>query len=153
MFQSPENVRRKKSKAWTKRIRRAVLAAALAASALWLALRLVPFPMERLEHYPASVVLADREGGALRVRLGPDDLDCRPGYRPERGHWIAQAIVAAEDQRFWSHRGIDPLALARAVWQNASSLRRISGASTLSTQVIRLAEPRPPAPTPSPTPP
>ena len=102
----------------------------------------VPFPKARLGIFPASVIFTDREGHPLRVHLGPRDLDCRPLYQADREDWIAKAIVAAEDQRFWSHPGVDPLAMTRAVKQNVFSLRKISGASTLSTQVIRLTEPR-----------
>ena len=108
----------------------------------WAAVRWVPFPDAALDRLPIAVVLADRHGEPLRVRLGTGDMDCRPGYRPEPEHWIARAIVAAEDQRFWTHGGIDPLALARAVGQNLWFGRRVSGASTLSTQVIRMTEPR-----------
>ncbi|MFO1522582.1 MAG: transglycosylase domain-containing protein [Kiritimatiellia bacterium] len=56
--------------------------------------------------------------------------------------WLAKAIIAAEDKRFETHPGIDPLAIARAVTQNASSGRVISGASTLSTQVMRMTRPQ-----------
>lgn len=114
-----------------------VLAAALAAAVRW-----APFPEEELSRLPASVVLADRQGEPLRVRLGVGGLDCRPGYQPKPEHWIAKAMVAAEDRRFWTHPGVDGLALARAVGQNLFFGRRISGASTLSTQVIRMMEPR-----------
>ncbi len=102
----------------------------------------VPFSEDRLARIPASVVLTDRQGEPLRIRLGVDDLDCRLGYEPAPEHWIVKALVAAEDRRFWSHPGVDVLAIARAIGQNLFFGRRISGASTLSTQVIRLAEPR-----------
>ena len=116
---------------------------ALLAWGAWrLALAVVPFPDDALAAVPSSVLLTDREGGPIRLRLAPGGLDARPGYAPARTDWIAQAIVAAEDKRFWSHGGLDFLSLLRAACQNASSLRRISGASTLSTQVIRLAVPR-----------
>ncbi len=110
--------------------------------AFWAALRWVPFPDEALAHLPVSVVLADRHGEPLRVRLGAGGFDCRPGYVPDPEDWIVQALVAAEDRRFWDHAGVDPLALLRAVGQNLLHGRRISGASTLSTQVIRMAQPR-----------
>ncbi len=122
---------------------RNILRIAGVAVALFLAaVVLVPFPRGVLDEFPAALILADREGHPLRVQLGPHDLDCRPTYSPEETDWIAKAIVAAEDQRFWSHPGIDPLAMARAMKQNVFSLRKVSGASTLSTQVIRLAQPR-----------
>ena len=124
-------------------LRALLLAGGVSAVALWLAVRLVPFGVETLERYPASLTLTDRVGQPLRVWLGPQDLDCRPLYEPQPGDWIAQAIVASEDQRFWKHPGVDAVALLRAVKQNVTSFRRVSGASTLSTQVIRLIEPRP----------
>jgi penicillin-binding protein 1C len=138
IFQGLEKLKCSFSKGWKK-----VAGLALAALAvLYLAVCWVPFPEADLVHYPASRLLTDRQGQPLRVWLGPRDLDCRPLYVPERGDWIAQAMVAAEDQRFWSHHGLDPLALLRAVKQNVTSWRRVSGASTLSTQVIRLVQPR-----------
>lgn len=115
----------------------AVLAAALAAAVRW-----GPFPEDELARLPAAVVLTDRNGEPLRVRLAAGGFDCRPGYRPVPEHWIAKAVVAAEDRRFWSHPGVDVLALARAVGQNLACGRRVSGASTISTQVIRMLEPR-----------
>lgn len=101
-----------------------------------------PFPTDALTHFSGSTVLTDRAGQVLRVILGPDDEDCRPVYEPNANDWIVQAIVAAEDKRFWTHPGVDPLALLRAVRQNLFAGRRISGASTISTQVIRLIHPR-----------
>jgi penicillin-binding protein 1C len=121
-------------------------------SFLWFAVLLVlgfvvawfvcPFPRGLLARYPAAAVLCDREGTPLRVRLGPRDQDCRPIYQPHRDDWIVKAIVAAEDRRFWEHHGVDPAAVLRAVWLDVTHLRKVSGASTLSMQVIRLAEPR-----------
>ena len=102
-----------------------------------------PFPVEKLEQYPAATVLTDNRGEPLRVQLGPGDLDCRPDYRPAAGDWVVSALIAAEDQRFRTHPGVDLLAILRAVGQNLRAGRCVSGASTLSTQVIRLLEPRP----------
>ena len=102
-----------------------------------------PFPRAALDHFPAATVLADREGHPLRLKLGPGDTDNVPLYRWRADDWIAKAVIAAEDHRFYRHVGVDPLALLRAVGQNVLHFRRVSGASTLSTQVIRLLEPRP----------
>ena len=51
-------------------------------------------------------------------------------------------LIAYEDQRFFEHKGVDPIALVRAAWQFATHGRIVSGASTLSMQVARLIEPR-----------
>ncbi len=54
------------------------------------------------------------------------------------------AAVAGEDKRFFHHHGVDPIALFRASVQNILSGRIVSGASTISTLVIKLTgEPRP----------
>ncbi|MGD9780536.1 MAG: penicillin-binding protein 1C [Kiritimatiellia bacterium] len=106
------------------------------------AVRWAPFPEDKLARLDSAAVLADRNGEPLRVKLAAGGFDCRPGYVPAPEHWIAQALVAAEDRRFWDHPGVDVRALARAVAQNLLSGRRVSGASTITTQVIRLAEPR-----------
>lgn len=57
----------------------------------------------------------------------------------DMGQWLPLVAVAVEDKRFYSHAGVDPLALLRAVWQNATRLRVISGASTITSQTIRMA--------------
>jgi penicillin-binding protein 1C len=108
----------------------------------WGAVQWSPFPADELAVWPASAVVTDRVGTEIRVWLGAGDLDGRPHYVPATDDWIVQALVAAEDQRFWSHGGVDVRALARAMGQNLRAGRVVSGASTLSTQVIRLVEPR-----------
>ena len=122
--------------------RAGMMLGAAAAAALGIAPSLVPFPEDKIENLPVSAVIADRNGEPLRVKLGAGGFDCRPGYEPDPGDWIAKAIVAAEDRRFWKHSGVDAVALARAIAQNLGAGRRVSGASTLTTQVIRMAEPR-----------
>lgn len=118
---------------------RTALAVVAVVLSVWL---LVPFPAGLLAPPPQSIMLLDRDGRPLRVVLAPGHVD--HVWVPYRalGVWLPKAIVAAEDQRFWRHPGVDPLALARAVLQNAMHLRRVSGASTISSQVIRLAQPR-----------
>ena len=100
-------------------------------------------PLEESTRYPAGVALRDRTGALLRVGLGPDDQDCRPWYRADPGDWVVQALVASEDKRFWRHHGVDVLSLLRAVRQNVTTGRRISGASTITSQAVRLITPHP----------
>jgi penicillin-binding protein 1A len=53
---------------------------------------------------------------------------------------VKQAFVSAEDQNFWTHRGVDPLAIARAAVFDLSHIgqgRRPVGASTITQQVAK----------------
>src|SRR5206468_1156391 len=47
------------------------------------------------------------------------------------------ALLAAEDQHFFSHWGIDPVRLAGAVLQSVRSSKRLGGTSTLTQQFSR----------------
>lgn len=51
---------------------------------------------------------------------------------------LAQAIVSIEDRRFYSHWGVDPRGLARAIWRNMTSGGIREGASTITQQYVRL---------------
>jgi penicillin-binding protein 1A len=50
---------------------------------------------------------------------------------------LKQAILAAEDERFYQHTGIDYLGVARAAYANATQGGRRQGASTITMQVAR----------------
>ncbi len=53
---------------------------------------------------------------------------------------VKQAFLSAEDQKFWSHRGVDPVAIARAGWFDLMQYgrgRRPIGASTITQQVAK----------------
>jgi penicillin-binding protein 1B len=54
---------------------------------------------------------------------------------PER---VIQAVLAIEDQRYYDHPGIDPIAMVRALVTNLrGNSRYVSGASTITQQVVR----------------
>jgi penicillin-binding protein 1C len=71
--------------------------------------------------------------GKWRLPVTVDSVD--PVYR--------RMLIAAEDQRFARHPGIDLIAALRALGQLALSGRIVSGASTLTMQAVRLLERRP----------
>ena len=50
---------------------------------------------------------------------------------------VRQAFIAAEDQYFYGHRGIDLIAMVRAVLKNRAVGKTKQGASTLTQQVIK----------------
>ncbi len=51
--------------------------------------------------------------------------------------YIPQAVIAIEDRRFYSHFGIDPLGLARAMLTNITTGRMVQGGSTLTQQLAK----------------
>jgi penicillin-binding protein 1A len=51
---------------------------------------------------------------------------------------VMQAFVAAEDNRFFEHHGIDPLGIVRAAFANFKAGRVVQGGSTITQQVAKL---------------
>ena len=51
---------------------------------------------------------------------------------------VAAATIAAEDRRFWSHHGIDPIAVLRAIKQNVAEGSIVEGGSTITQQAAKL---------------
>ena len=113
-------------------------AAALAFAAGW---AFIDWEPEEAATYPGGVILRDAAGNVMRVSLGEGDLDCRPFYTASKDDWIVKALIAAEDGEFWRHCGVRPLSILRAAFQNVTSARRISGASTITMQTVRLVSP------------
>jgi len=90
-----------------------------------------------------SRTFRDRYGAVVRVELGDDDCWRLPVPITDVSMHLIQASVAVEDRRFWTHAGIDWTAVCRAFISNLSCGRIVSGASTISMQLARLARPEP----------
>lgn len=116
---------------------------AVSGAALALIWRLYPFPVERLEKWSASPAILDAQGNTLFALVGDHEQWCHPVSLSEVSPWLIQATVAVEDERFYRHRGVDPLAVIRATGQNLASRRIVSGASTLNMQLCRMMGERP----------
>jgi penicillin-binding protein 1C len=129
-------------------VRRAVsvcaVLALLAAFALVTFHLAFPFPTETLQEATrgGSALILDREGSPLAWRVDSQDNWRLPVSVESVSPWLVVATVAAEDKRFFSHPGVDPAAVARALTQNISGGRRVSGASTITMQAVRLVHPR-----------
>ena len=88
------------------------------------------------------MVLEDRAGELLGARIARDGQWRFPAADSLPSKY-ADCVVAFEDKRFYWHPGVDPLSLGRAFWLNISRGRVVSGGSTLSMQVIRMARDNP----------
>lgn len=114
------------------------IAIALGVLAFWLAIPSLPDPLFP-PHYSGAVL--DRDGKVLRAFLAQDEqwrLASRDKNLPTK---LSKAVLTFEDRRFRYHPGVDVIAIARAAIDNLRG-RSLSGASTISMQVARLAVPK-----------
>jgi penicillin-binding protein 1C len=125
-----------------KRVAAASVAAALIAAsavAAWVA-SLGPPPLQQARQVSTTIV--DRNGKLLRAYAMADGrwrlpVDARTGVDPG----YIKLLLAYEDRRFYTHGGVDPLALGRAAFQLVSRGHIVSGGSTITMQLARLMEP------------
>ena len=119
------------------RCRRLIVAGAFAA---WV-VSLGPLPLEQARKVSTTIV--DRNGKLLRAYAMADGrwrlpVDAKTGVDPG----YLKLLLAYEDRRFYSHGGVDPLALGRAAFQLVTRGHIVSGGSTITMQLARLMEPR-----------
>ena len=105
---------------------------------LWLADRIWPLPLPKDDL--ARVVLAE-DGTPLWRFADANGVWRYPVQTSEVSPYYLDALLTYEDRWFYQHPGVNPLALARATWQNLTGARVVSGGSTLSMQVARLLDP------------
>jgi penicillin-binding protein 1C len=89
-----------------------------------------------------SRLAVDRDGKLLRAYLTREGRWRLPATRDDVDPRFIEALLAYEDKRFFTHGGVDPLAMTRAALQFLGNGRIVSGGSTLTMQVARLLEPR-----------
>jgi penicillin-binding protein 1C len=115
-----------------RRIARVVIGAAAAVLAfLWLV------PVVQLDD-PLSTVILDRNGELLGATIASDG-QWRFGVADAVPERYVAALTRFEDRRFFLHPGVDPIGVGRAVVQNLRERDTVSGASTLTMQVVRLS--------------
>lgn len=92
---------------------------------------------------PYSTVLLDRHDRIIGLKVA-DDEQMRFGMEGGLPTCYVAALLTFEDRLYPCHRGVNWWALCRAFMQNVRAGRIVSGGSTLSMQVIRLARGNPP---------
>ena len=114
--------------------------AAFVVALVWL--RCGPLPAHlfdaRAVRAGASTTVVDRHGEVLfesRSPAGTRGDELGPDAIPAL---VASATLAAEDARFYSHPGMDPIATTRALWRNVRAGRIVEGGSTITQQVAKL---------------
>src|ERR1700681_4491038 len=110
------------------------------AFAAWV-ISLGPLPLAQARQVSTTIV--DRNGKLSRAYAMADGrwrlpVDAKTGVDPG----YLKLLLAYEDRRFYSHGGVDPLALGRAAFQLVTRGHIVSGGSTITMQLARLMEPR-----------
>src|SRR5262245_7323663 len=85
-----------------------------------------------------STIVVDRRGIPVYEALSGDgtrNIRRRAERLPAP---LVNATIAAEDRRFWSHVGVDPVAMVRALRHNVLEGRVVEGGSTITQQVAKL---------------
>lgn len=96
----------------------------------------LPSNLEIQSQYSPSTRVEDRHGRLIRDYRDENSLSYLKISHVSP--LLIELIVKAEDKRFYQHQGIDFIATTRAFFQNLMSLKKISGASTITQQVARL---------------
>ena len=91
----------------------------------------------KLFNTPTSFVITDKDGKLLNASIASDG-QWRFPYNKNVPEKFIECITTFEDKRFYYHFGVDPFAMFRAIKQNLSNKKTVSGGSTLTMQVIRL---------------
>ena len=102
---------------------------------------LFPLPARLLTGPAPSPRLLDRHGEVLDDFPRLDYFRHKPAALSEIPPDLVDATLAAEDKRFYTHGGVDYRATARAIYQSIEQDRFVSGASTITQQLIKINSP------------
>ena len=120
----------------------ALLGVAVTATAVELLIWRLPLPDELLRPVAGTLTLLDDHGREIAELASPEARVQIPVPLSEMGEWLPRITVALEDQRFYEHTGIDWRATAAACLRNFRSGRVVSGGSTITQQLVKLARNR-----------
>lgn len=100
-------------------------------------------PSEALvERWHEGHRVLDREGRLLRELTSDLGLRGQPRPLDEVGARLVAATLVSEDRDFFEHAGVDLQAIARALSQSLRHGRLVSGASTITQQLVKLLDSR-----------
>lgn len=116
-----------------RRIALAILAALIVAAAALLAVKFGDPLREGWQLYRQSVPNDEA------VLEKADEVRSMEGYTPleDISETYLETLLHEEDRRFYYHRGVDPIGVARSVYMNLKSGKIVQGASTITMQLSR----------------
>lgn len=117
---------------WAVRIG-AILIALLLIAVAWLAIT-APLSRSLQPIAPPSITLLASDGSTIAHTGSAIDKPVRIKDLPV---YVPQAFMAIEDRRFYSHWGIDPRGIARAMWHNLRAGKAREGGSTITQQLAK----------------
>lgn len=126
----------------TRTVLAALVVAVIAVTAWWSPLRFQLVDLDRFTRPTDAVTVVDRHGRSLR-HARVEGIDRRWVAIEDVSPHLLAAFVAVEDHRFWEHDGVDWRSVLRASLSNGIPGRKLSGASTITQQVIKLVYRRP----------
>ena len=97
-----------------------------------------PIP-DKIEY---STIITDNKGEVINAFLTSDQKWRMKTELNEISPLLRKTIIAKEDKYFYSHPGVNPVAIVRALLKNTFRLKTTSGASTITMQVARALEHR-----------
>lgn len=107
----------------------------------WIVPWFIPLPENLLQSPSGSELILDRNGIPLTHLALPNATRSLPVNFYDLPKTIIDCTLAAEDKRFFSHGGADLLATARALKDLVAHREIISGASTITQQLIKISSP------------
>jgi penicillin-binding protein 1C len=108
---------------------------------------LAPIHADDLRQNDQAIEFSDRNGLPLGTLLTRDQDHTAVIPLAQVSPQFIRAILAAEDGRFFQHGALDLRAVMRAIAEAAQARRVVSGASTITMQLARMAYPTPSTPT------
>jgi penicillin-binding protein 1C len=107
---------------------------------------LAPIRAETLRQDDQAIEFSDRNNLPLGTLLTRDQNHTATVPLTEISPHFIQAILAAEDRRFFHHGPLDLQAVVRAIAEAIQARRIVSGASTITMQLARMVDPTPSTP-------
>jgi penicillin-binding protein 1A len=101
---------------------------------VWIGIRLPPIQSLEIPKRPPSVLILGVNGATLATRGDMGGAAVAIGELPD---YAPNAFIAIEDRRFYSHRGVDPFGIARALVADIFHRGAAQGGSTITQQLAK----------------